>query len=141
MNLYLDTSALVKIFAEEPGREDVIRAVASADVSSVSTLAYVEARAALARRWREGSLSASDYRRSVRDMDREWPQFLRLEVAESIIMAAADLVEPHQLRAADAIHLASALSITERFREVVFVCWDHRLNAAARKAGLTTLIQ
>ncbi len=59
MILYLDTSALVKLYSEEPGREKVQAAVEGARVIAVSEIGYVEARSALARKEREGALSAS----------------------------------------------------------------------------------
>jgi uncharacterized protein len=52
--LYPDTSALVKLYAEEPGREEVQDAVREARIVAVSEIGYAEACSALARREREG---------------------------------------------------------------------------------------
>ena len=57
MILYLDTSALVKLYVEEPNSEEVRSAVDGAVAVAVSEVSYTEARSALARREREGSLS------------------------------------------------------------------------------------
>ena len=43
-------------------------------------------------------------------------------------------LKPHRLRALDAIHLATALSIGRR--ELEFVTYDDRQAEAARQAGL-----
>ena len=48
--------------------------------------------------------------------------------------AAATLVEKHPLRAADALHLASALEL--RSPDLVVAVWDEHLAAAARAEGL-----
>lgn len=137
MNLYLDTSALVKLYVEERGRTGLVEAVSAAEVVATSMVAYVEARAAFARRHREGALALADYRRSVRDLDRDWSRYLRVEVSEALVLAAGRLAERHRLRAYDAVHLASALVLRSQLDEVVFACWDSRLNAEAHRAGLT----
>jgi uncharacterized protein with PIN domain len=50
--LYLDTSALVKLYVDEDGTLRARRGVGDAEVVSTSEIAYVELRAALARRYR-----------------------------------------------------------------------------------------
>jgi len=66
VNLSLDTSALVKLYVDEEGSPAVHGALQQATVAATSTLAYFEARSALARRRREGGLAATEYRRAVR---------------------------------------------------------------------------
>ncbi|MBI3975295.1 MAG: type II toxin-antitoxin system VapC family toxin [Armatimonadetes bacterium] len=139
MNLYLETSALVKLYVEERGRTVVVKAVNEAEIVATSMVAYVEARAAFARRCRGGVLAPAEYRRSVRDLDGDWSRYLRFEVAEALVRAAGRLAERYRLRAYDAVHLASALVMRDQLGEVNFACWDSGLNAAARRAGLTLL--
>jgi predicted nucleic acid-binding protein len=50
--LYIDTSALVKLYAKEAGTTEVQRAVAKAEQIATSLIAYVETRSALARKYR-----------------------------------------------------------------------------------------
>ena len=52
MILYIDTSALVKLYAKEAGTAEVQRAVAKAEQIATSLIAYVETRSALARKYR-----------------------------------------------------------------------------------------
>lgn len=140
MRLYLDTSALVKLYVEEDGSDKVREQVRQADVVATSAIAYVEARAALARRHRERSLSPGDYRRTVRELDADWQRYVSIEVTDVLIRKAADLAGNHRLRAYDAIHLASAAFLTERLAEAVaFSSWDANLSAAARREGLEPL--
>ena len=49
MILYLDTSALVKVYVTEPFREPVVSAMQEAEAVASHRLAYVEAHAAFAR--------------------------------------------------------------------------------------------
>ncbi len=53
MILYLDTSRLVKLYVEEAAPVDVESLVGSAEVTGTSLIAYAEAKAAFARRFRE----------------------------------------------------------------------------------------
>lgn len=46
MRLYLDTSALVKLYVEEAGSSVVRKSVEDADTAATSIVAFVEARAA-----------------------------------------------------------------------------------------------
>jgi len=52
------------------------------------------------------------------------------------VLARAGTARPFTMRALDAIHLASALTIRQEL--TAFVCYDKRLLAAAREAGLPT---
>lgn len=61
----MDTSALVKLYVVEEGREVVEQAVEEAGVISTSVVAYAEARAALARKRREGVFSAEEHQEAV----------------------------------------------------------------------------
>ena len=140
MTLYLDTSALVKLYVAEEGSPIVHQAVANATSVATSAIAYVEARAAFARRRRDGSLPVQEYRRILRDLDADWEHYLRIDVTEPLIREAAELAERHRLRAYDAIHLASAQVVKERLLEpVVFASWDKTIEAAARRHGLHPL--
>ena len=137
MRLYLDTSALVKLYVDEPGTPLVRKRVAEAQLVATATLAYVEARAAFARRYRERSFSGAEYRRIVRDLDRDWGHYLLLEVTEPLIREAAALAETHRLRAYDAVHLASARVLKRRLgATVLFASWDTDLESAAGREGL-----
>jgi hypothetical protein len=53
---------------------------------------------------------------------------------------AAEKAASFRLRAYDAVHLVSALTIATRVEtQVVFACWDAGLSEAARQAGLQLL--
>lgn len=137
MTLYLDTSALVKLYVEEDGASLVRRHVAHARLVATATIAYVEARAAFARRRRDGSFSAAQHRRMIRDLESDWEHYLLLEVTEPLIREAADLAEAHGLGAYDAVHLASAQLLKRRLGGAVrFASWDADLERAAGREGL-----
>jgi predicted nucleic acid-binding protein len=140
VRLYLDTSALVKIYAEEEGSSAVRSAVGQAELIATSAIAYVESRAAFVRRRYEGGLSAGDYQRIMRALDGDWARYLVVEVTDSLIRESARLAEAHRLRAYDAVHLASAATVHRRLAEpVVFASWDLGLEKVASTVGFESL--
>jgi predicted nucleic acid-binding protein len=140
LRLYLDTSALVKLYVEEEGSSMVRQWLDDADTVATSITAFVEARAAFARRRREKRISSAAHARLVRDFEADWGRYLVLEATEPLIRRAGKLTEIHPLRAYDAIHLASAKILREKLAEPVsFASWDARLVAAARKEGLEVI--
>lgn len=137
MNLYLDTSVLVKLYVDEDGSEGVARWVADAELVATSRVAYPEARAALARRRREGALTSAGQRRVVSELDRDMASFVLVELNEALARAAGDLAERRGLRGFDAIHLASALELGRLLgTSPCFAAADARLMAAAAAEGL-----
>jgi uncharacterized protein len=137
LRLYLDTSALVKLYVEEDGSSIVRSAVEEAETVATSIVAYVEARAAFARRQLERTIPLSDYRLLIRDFEADWRHYLVIEATEPLVRRAAELAEAHRLRAYDAIHLASASVLKENLEDSVsFASWDSQLQAAAGREGL-----
>jgi predicted nucleic acid-binding protein len=136
MILYLDTSSLVKLYVEEPGRASVRKLVDRAELITTCVVAYAEARSAFARRRREGSLTRSQHRTVKLAFDADWPRLLTLEVAQPLAKNAGDLAERHRLRGFDALHLASYAMVAEEFpaESVRFSSADRALNRAARSA-------
>lgn len=136
MVVYLDTSALLKLYVEEVGRELVRDVVSSAEVAATSTVAYAEARAGLAHRAREGDLTDEEHGRVVKRLDEEWRGYDRLAVSNLVAYRAGELAERHTLRGYDAVHLASAVRLSERFEDLRFLAFHDRLNDAAKGADL-----
>jgi predicted nucleic acid-binding protein len=108
--------------------------VAAATVVATSVLAYPEARSALARLLREGSLTETEHLQAKADLDQDWTGILALGV-DGAWRHAGDLAERHGLRGADSLHLATFLALIGK-REgpiVRFSSFDERLNEAARR--------
>jgi predicted nucleic acid-binding protein len=140
LTLYLDTSAVLKVYLDEEGAAVVRAGVAASEVVASSIAAFVETRAAFARRRRAGELAPADHRRLVQEFGADWDRYLKLEMSEAIVVEAAELADRHRLRAYDAIHLASVLLLRERIGEApTFACWDRELNTAAASEGLPLL--
>lgn len=140
MTVYLDTSSLVKLYVSEAGSHVVHRLVGAASVVATSTVAYAEARAALARLRREGGLTASKLAVAELELEEQWPTYLTLEATDMLSRTAGDLAERYALRGFDSIHLATFAEVARRagVHDTRFSSFDDRLNRAARK--LTRMI-
>jgi len=135
--LYLDTSSLVKLYVEETASADVQGLVGSAEVTGTSLVAYAEARAAFARRFRESAFSSKDYKRLRSRFESDWKNFLSIHVSREVVRMAGDLAEKHGLRGFDAIHLASAMTLREKLASpVTFSCYDSQLQNASKLENL-----
>ncbi len=103
---------------------------------ATSAVAYAEARAALARKLREGVFSEEEHREAVAALDEDWRTLEVLSVTENVARLAGDLAEKHALRGFDAVHLASALLMRAASREqgdgedVLFLGFDMDLMGA-----------
>ena len=144
--LYLDTSALLKLFIEEDGSAKV-RALAKgqmgAEVLLVSRLGYTEASISLARMVHLGRLPAGDLPHHQGSLDDYWDQSIQ-EVAliEGLLEDARQLAQRFPLRTYDAIHLASAREAKRMLRgifdgDVNFLAFDSALLKAAQALGFT----
>lgn len=137
MMLYVDTSALVKLYVDEPMSAEISAAVDEAEGVATSLLAYVESRAAFARARREARLSSQAYRHIVEAFLEDWPHYVAVEVTEQLVKQGGDLAASRGLRGYDALHLASALCLREQMTSsVVFVAFDRELTVAAKREGL-----
>ena len=76
-----------------------------------ATIAYAELHSGLAQRRREGALSQLQYRLACGRFERDWMALVKVELGAEILISARGLIQRHELRAFDAIHLASALGL------------------------------
>ena len=136
MIAYFDTSALLKLVIAEDGAEHARSLWQQAGEVVVSRLAWPKAVAALAAAHRGRRVSDEGYRTATRALRSCFERCTVVSVADPLVDPAADLAAGYNLRAADAIHLATALTVTEA--DSLIVTWDRRLRLAAVQAGLAT---
>ena len=140
MILYLDTSALVKVYVTEPFREPVVSAMQEAEAVASHTIAYIEAHAAFARARNEGKLTEGQHEAVKREFHADWDNYLQVGTSQSLIQRAADLAEAFHLRAYDSMHLAAADVLHAQTGEtVLFASFNRKLTRAAAVLGLSAL--
>jgi uncharacterized protein len=134
--VYFDSSAFVKLLAEEAGSDLAAQLWDGCDAAVASRLAYPEVRAALAAAARNHDLDEADLNDSERAWDSYWAATRPVELTAAVEQHAGQLARTYALRGADAVHLASALAIGDP--ALILAAWDRRLHAGAQSAGLNT---
>ena len=136
MNLYLDASAWVKYHVAEDRHGVVVDLVDRAEVVITSALTLVEAHSAVARQVRDGLLSGADAGRARLALDRQWATFVRVDIVHAVVAHACDVVHSHNLRALDAIHVATAQIATQAVPGLVVLTYDRKMLQVAQALGL-----
>lgn len=104
---------------------------------SISRLAEVELVSALARRHREGSISAEALESLLKRSAEELAGAVLVQMNDAVLSRARALLLRHPLRTADAMQLASCLELRDLLQQPVqFLAFDQRLNEAAAREGL-----
>ena len=126
--IYVDSSALVKLVLPE-AESAALLTLLTEEVEPISSeLATVE----VIRASRRASRDSEVHNRALAVM-----AALHLVRVDSAILERAASIEPESLRSLDAIHLASALSLSPEVGAIIV--YDAGLAAAATDAGLRVL--
>jgi predicted nucleic acid-binding protein len=133
---FWDSSAVVPLLLVE-GTSDSLRALLDEDGSMLVWWGTrVECTSAVARREREGDLTATGAAHAIdalKELSRSWHEMLP---SDAIRSTAQRLVRVHPLRSADALQLAAAIIAAEHDpASLELVGLDERLNDAARREG------
>jgi uncharacterized protein len=131
--IYFDSSAFVKLLAEEAGSDLAADLWDGCDAALSSRLAYPEVRAALAASARNHDITETELDSVEQDWDSYWAATRPVELTAAVEHHAGQLAREHALRGADAVHLASALAIGDP--DVIVAAWDRRLHYAATAVG------
>jgi predicted nucleic acid-binding protein len=92
--VYLDTSALVKLFVTEACSDEVLAWAAEATIVACSSIGFPEAVSAFSRRLRAGFLARPVYDRVLDELDRRWDDVVTVAVDERLAgdLARSDAV-------------------------------------------------
>jgi predicted nucleic acid-binding protein len=135
--LYLDTSALVKKYFDEPYSSEVRSCISDHAAVATATIARAECAATFARAVRLGTLTEIAATSGHQHFVGEWKSYIRIRVTETLVARADGIAWTFRLRGYDAIHLAAALEWHDRIGEAITVAtFDRDLWRAANEAGL-----
>ena len=138
--IYLDSSALVKRYTEEVGTDFVKSILATNGLITTSKLTYPEILSALMRKVRSGEIEKKTFNGIVDKFDKDWDHILVLDFHNDLLPIVKTLIEKHPLKAADAIHLSSALWLKLSSKvDVTFVASDSNLLKAAAAEKLQVM--
>lgn len=136
MTPYLDTSALLKLYVDEPESDAVWRTIGDATVSTCR-MTWAEAFAALARRERESPSSGTTWNTARERLAADWTAFHVIDLTQALVERAGEFACVFALRGYDAVQLATGLAVEAVIGQPpLFVAFDRRLNRAARLLGL-----
>jgi predicted nucleic acid-binding protein len=141
---FLDSSALAKCYINEVGSHWVRSIVtpASGNDLHVLRIAEVEVTSAIVRRRKAGSLSQTAAKTAVTQLHNDLArEYVLLDVSDRLLTSAVSLVQTHELRAYDAIHLAAAIELNQvrvslGLPSLIVVSADLELNAATQVEGI-----
>ena len=106
--IFLDSSALVKRYIKEIGTDHVNAIFSSSPLMAASKLAYPEILSAFMRKRRADELSRSLLHSVMNKFENDWTSFFVIELSDEVLRPAKRIIEKYALKAADAVHLASA---------------------------------
>ncbi len=125
---YVDTSCLVAVAFDEPGARDTIRLLGECDRLFASNLLEAEFRSALHREGvEEGAYSLL-------------AGFSWLHPDRSLRPELTRVLRHGYVRGADLWHLACALYLKKRVKELLFLTLDQRQQDAAAKLGFRQIM-
>lgn len=135
--VYIDSSALAKLYVPEPESDALDAFLRGRRNLLISEVVLSEVLSAIARRWREGELSAAQARavRAALLADADSGALERLQLAPAVHREAERILfsmGSRPLRTLDALHLALALT-AEATHVITF---DARMKTAATECGL-----
>lgn len=132
MTTYVDSSALLKRYVDEPDSTTAERLLLSDPVLVTSWLTLVEVRRDLPR-----LLDGPALREAKQQFTNDLDAFAMVAIDEAVCRAAAQIGEQLVVRSLDAIHLASAQRLV--VPGLPFITFDLRQAQAARSLGFTVL--
>jgi len=130
--LYVDSSALLKRYVEEPESSQCERYLLADPDWLTARVTLVEVRRNLAR-----LLDARALAEARRSFARDWKRTTIVELDEATCVAAAGISEVSGVRSLDALHLAAAGRVGKD--ALRFLTYDIRLARAAREHGFAVL--
>jgi uncharacterized protein len=132
MPMYVDTSALLKRYLDEPDSDAATRYLLTDHVWFSGRHTYVEVRRNLAR-----ALADEELVRMRDIFEADWRRTTIVELDEVTCRLAADIGEHTGLRSLDSLHLGAATRLGVQV--LSFLTYDIRQAQVARGLGFTVL--
>ena len=133
MKLFLDSSALAKLWLQEEHSEAVRGEFQRAEARCASVLALVEVRSTLGRVRRERRLSLEWLAKIEAAAMLDFESITTIDVDAGLATDAGILAAAHGIKSLDALHLATALALVADQPDEgwTFVTYDNQLATAA----------
>ena len=137
MNLYIDTSALIKLFVQENFSDEIRQLVENAELVATGLITRAETAAGINRLARMNFLSEAQRTTVLNNFRKDWEYYHRIPITEQLVARADILTSQYILRGYDAIHLACALTWQDLLNmPVTLATFDKELHEAAKESGI-----
>jgi len=137
---FWDSSAILPLLVDEPRSAAMAALQVDDPAGAVWWQTPVECWSALARLERERRLSEAGVTAAARLLAEAARRWTEVPPIDRVRAQATRLVRTHPLRAADALQLAAALTLSDfEPKTLPFVTLDERLASAARREGFEVL--
>lgn len=140
---FLESTAFVKLFVQEPGTDALIRLMESVEDNRklIAASAPLEVYAAIRRRARAGGISAENANAALEILRIEAARMVQEPLNPAVLEAARQLVDRTELRWPDALQLGAAIVAREMFQgtEIIFVSSSLCLLEAAKTESFAVL--
>ena len=140
MNLFLDTSAIIKLYHNEEGTVNLVKFLKQSNsqnlILTISELAEIEFRSAFLKRVRTKEIKINIVKEVFSDFDKDLNFINVVEIDRTIKEKAIELLNEHaivnSLKTLDSLQLASAIIFNQNLSFDYFIASDQKLLEIAR---------
>lgn len=133
MNLFFDSSALLKRYLNEKGSDQIKKLFAETDKVFVSIITHVECASSLKRLLSSNYIDKNEYQRLNMEISLDFPFFETISFDDEIKRTALKVVDKYPLKALDTIQLATLIYVANEVES--FIVCDQKLKKYALKEG------
>ena len=134
--VYLESSALLAWLLGESRADEVKQTLDGAAAVATSELTILEAHRALHRAEGRSALTEGDAQRLRGLLRRVGEGWIRVKLFDDVLARAARPFPVEPIRTLDALHLATALELTQSLPDLRILSFDERIVDNARALGL-----
>jgi hypothetical protein len=140
---FLEATAFIKLFVQEPGSDALIRLMESVEDNRrlISAATPLEVYAAIRRRERAGDIAQADAAQALEVLRIESARAVQQPLNPAVLESARQLLDRSTLRWPQALQLGAVLAARDMFKgtEIAFVSASAPLLETARAQGLETI--
>ena len=131
MNLFCDTSALIKKYIIETGSDKFNKLLNKADNVYVSAITEIESISTFKRLLIENAIDENDYDILINEFEIDYQYYSIIPLDDQIIKNAIKLIDKYQLKSLDSIQLGTVIYLKDEIDS--FIACDEKLIKAALK--------
>jgi len=137
MNIFCDTSALIKKYISEKGSGKFEKILSKTDNIYVSAITEVETISTFKRLLTERAIDKDEYEMIVKDFETDFQYFSVVPIDIEIIKNALKMINQYQLKTLDSIQLGTLVYLKNEINS--FVACDEKLIKSALKERIKVI--